>query len=200
MFAGGYFNTGYWSGSYFGGQQQAGPPPVVQVPTAPCSTTTFARPTISAPDWQHDFQPGTFAIARHRDEMPCYTRDASGDVYPCRFVTLVGDGQVRQSIPGELLYGISQEETRGAPVRPMLGQNDYRAAADGEPVFIYGPFAADVCLALGGSVKIGQRLTTDAIGRGIVATSGQWVLAIAEEVGSLGETRKVNVIEPQRMR
>ena len=146
------------------------------------------------------FQPGTYAPTRHRDEVPHYSRDAFGDIYTCRFVTLIYPGQVRQSIVGDLPYGVSGEETRGSPYREMLGQNDVRAAADGEPVFIYGPPASDVCLSLGGPVQIGQRLTTDYVGRGILATTGQWVLAIAEEPGAIGETRKVNLIEPQRMR
>ena len=72
--------------------------------------------------------------------------------------------------------------------------------ADSEDVFIYGANASDVPLELGGPVQIRDRLTSDAQGRGIVATPGTWAMAIAAEDGDQGQVRLVQVIVPQRVR
>jgi hypothetical protein len=126
---------------------------------------------------------------------------ASGDVYPSRFVILSSIlGRVQQAVLGSVLYGISQAETRGSPYRPSLAGIETRAAADGESVFVFGPYAADVFLVYGGIVAIGDRLTSDAQGRGIKATTGTFYLAIAQEPGNLGDLKKVTVVTPQRSR
>jgi hypothetical protein len=155
----------------------------------------------TSPDYIDDFQPGPYAVARHRSEMPCYSRMASGDIYPSRFVTLSNVlGRVRQSLLGDAPYGISQAETRGSPYRPSLVGIETRAAADGESVFVFGPYAVDVSLVYGGIVAIGDRLTSDSQGRGIKATTGTFYLAIAQEPGNLGDVRKATTVTPQRLR
>jgi hypothetical protein len=153
------------------------------------------------PDWQHDFQPGPYAPTRHREDMPCYSRSASGDIFPSHFVDLIAIGQVAQSIGSTTkLYGISQAETRTTPYRPLLTGIDLRAAVDGEDVFVFGPYAADVLLTYGGTVAINDRLTSDANGRGVKAKTNQFAIAVAQESGSAGDVKKVTVITPQRMR
>ena len=82
----------------------------------------------------------------------------------------------------------------------MTRHIETRAAADGDDVFIYAAPASDVPLTLGGPVQIGQRLTADALGRGVVAVTGQWVWAVAEEEGDADQIRNVNLITPQHMR
>lgn len=148
-----------------------------------------------------DFRTGPFALTRHRDEMPQYSRVATGDIFPSRFVMLdtSAPGRVKQAISGQLLYGISQAEVRGAPYRPSLTGIETRAAADGDRLFIFGPNGRDVLLTYGGQIAIGDRLTSDNSGQGVKALSpNDLILAVAQERGAAGMIRKVTIITSQR--
>jgi len=149
-----------------------------------------------------DFQPGPFARTRYRHGVPSYSRVATGDILPSRFVALdrARDGRVQQAAGGDSPYGISQAELRGAPYNPSLAATETRAAADGESVFVYGPYAADVPLVYGGLVQIGDWLTSDDLGRGVQAGAGDWAGAVAQQPGDAGQTKLVTVIAAQRVR
>jgi hypothetical protein len=140
---------------------------------------------------------------RWRPEMPAYSREASGDIYPSRFVSLDTTqlGNVKQAGAGQQIYGISQSEPRGFPKPgPSALLGDPRAAAQGDNVFIYGPPAAQVPLAFGGPVKIGDRLKSDQNGMGIKATSlYDECGAIAEEAGPAGYVGLVTLLPPERL-
>jgi hypothetical protein len=161
----------------------------------------FRRESSSRyPDWQYDHAEGPWAAVRNRPGIPSHSGIAVGAIYPSRFVVLVAPGKIRQAKTGDTPWGVTQEQTRNDPYRPSTEATETRAAADGDDVFVYGFNAADVPLTLGGPVAIGNRLTTDDQGRGIVATSGTWAMAIAEEPGDAGQVRKANLIPAQRVR
>jgi hypothetical protein len=146
-------------------------------------------------EWQQDRDSvGPYGVTRGRLGVPKASGVAQGDILPSRFVALAGRGKVKQAAVGDVLCGISAEEPRGSPVRQWLGQADTRAAADGEDCFVFGGGASEVPLLLGGPVYIGQRLTADSQGRGVVTGPGWWALAIAEEDGSEGDVRLVNLL------
>jgi hypothetical protein len=145
-------------------------------------------------EWQYDRQSGPFSETRGRVNVPASSGVAQGDILTSRFVTLIARGTYRQAVVGDRISGVSQEEPRGSPVREWLGQADSRAAANGDDVFIFGGGASEVPLLLGGVVAIGDRLSSDAQGRGVRTGPGWWALAIAEEDGSEGDVRLVNLL------
>lgn len=119
---------------------------------------------------------------------------AGGDIYPSRFVMLdtTDDHQVIQATAGLRVQGISQEWTKAAPVSGASAL----AAADLDPITVYGE-GQQCLLELGGSVTRGDRLKSDANGKGVAcATSGpvQNAGAIALESGSSGDLRRVQVL------
>jgi hypothetical protein len=144
------------------------------------------------------------ATTRKRPGMPSYSRMASGDVWPSRFLALDVDnlGQVVQGYAGAQIYGISQAETRNwPPPNPAMLLTDMRAAAANEPLFIFGFPAEKVPICYGATVRIGDRLKSDQNGMAVPATAaGDECGAIAEEAGSAGYVGLCTMITPQRRR
>lgn len=120
--------------------------------------------------------------------MPSFTKTANGNIAPSRFVRLdtTADGRVVQAGAGEKIYGISQPGTRRASYSSL---DDGYCAIVGESLQIYGPGSdKDVMLELGGTVSAGDRLKSDADGKGVVTTtSGNEVGAIAQVGGTSGQ-------------
>jgi hypothetical protein len=118
---------------------------------------------------------------------------AGGDIYPCRLVKLStsADFKVLQATAGDRPIGISQEGTRYAPGTPA---DTGIAAAAGDTPRVFG--LGEICLlelGTGGAVR-NDLLKSDANGKGVTASAGDEVGAIALESGAAGEKIKVQVI------
>lgn len=119
---------------------------------------------------------------------------AGGNISPSRFVSVDanGDNTVVQAGLNDQILGISQKGTRQVPIPSASSY----AAIDGDSLLVHIDGADDVLLEYGATVTRGQRLKSDANGKGIpVATSGeaQKVGAIALQSGSAGDVRPVLV-------
>ena len=119
---------------------------------------------------------------------------AGGDVSPSRFVKLNAsdDNQVLQCGANERPIGISQKHTKAFPIAGASGL----AAADGDGLEVHGEGEVAL-LEYGGNVTRGDRLKSDADGKGVaVATSGpvQNAGAVALESGADGELHLVQVL------
>ena len=120
---------------------------------------------------------------------------AKGDVYTCRFVKSDGtnDFAVVQATANDVVRGISQEGNREAPIPSVTSS---LAAQDGESLKVYGE-TQECLLELGGTVAAGDRLKSDANGKGVnIATTGtteQNIGAVALEGGASGAKIRVQV-------
>ena len=128
--------------------------------------------------------------------MPSYSKTANGNIAPSRFVILdtTNFGNVTQCALNGIPYGVSQPGTRNAP---YPGLDDGYAAIAGDHLFIYGPPDKDIMLELGGTVAIGDHLESDSSGRGVTTTTtGQWIGAIAQAPGTIGQLIPVQLVAP----
>jgi len=126
-----------------------------------------------------------------------YSKIAGASVAPSRIVKLLPNNTVVHATAAtDELYGITQPYTRRAPV---TGWDDGLAAVAGEPVNIFGP-GDDACkLELGGTVAIGDTLTSTTDGKGVATTTDKHrVIAIAMEAGVSGQVIKVKPIRFDR--
>ena len=131
--------------------------------------------------------------------MPSFTKVANGNITPARFVKLdvTADGRVLQAGAGEQIYGISQAGTRNTPYSTL---DDGFAAIAGENLKIFGPPDKEIMLELGGTVVRGDRLKSDASGRGLATVIAlDEVGAIAAASGVLGELIPVQCIPPAKL-
>ncbi len=120
---------------------------------------------------------------------------ASATILTSRFVKISGPGTVaQQNSAGAMCMGISQDGGREAPV-PLNQTSPVEAARVNETLDIkvaavhHGQFPM---LTLGtGGITAGQLLMSDANGAGVLATTGLWAGAIAEETGVAGDTVRV---------
>ncbi len=130
---------------------------------------------------------------------PSFTRVAGGNIKPSRFVTLTAAarGKVLAAGAGAEIYGISQEGTRNTPYSTL---DDGYAAIAGENIRIYGPPAKDVLLVLGGTVAAGDRLKSDADGKGVTTvTNLDEYGAIAMVDGVLNDVIPVQCVPPAQV-
>lgn len=112
---------------------------------------------------------------------------ADGDINRSRFVKpSTTDHRVLEADANEKVVGISQINAKTAPI-PSAST---LAGAQGDALTVHGPGESMVMLELGGTVTVGDKLKSDADGKGVVvATSGpvQNVGAIALRGGASGE-------------
>jgi len=129
---------------------------------------------------------------------------ADGQVFPARFLTTEGvsaDYQIKICESGEMPIAISDSYGRDAPI-PSITADPQQHAADEEPVAIIRPGGSiedgTALLQLGGTVTRGQRLmpNTNSDGTALVATAGNWVGAVADESGTIGQWIRVTPISP----
>lgn len=115
---------------------------------------------------------------------------ASGNISPSRFVklTTTADGEVTQAGAGEQIYGISQKTTRRTPYGAL---DDGYAAIAGENVGVHG-IGEECLLEAGGTVAPGDRLKSDASGKGVATTTNldEWG-AICLQAGTAGKLVRV---------
>jgi len=119
---------------------------------------------------------------------------ASGDINPARFVNISGERTIDESAAGTSLYvGISTEASKDTP---GISGASTLAAANGDQVAVYGP--GRVCrLTAGEAITAGDLLMADAQGRGVDATVGNYVGAIALEAATAaGQLIEVLVLSP----
>lgn len=123
---------------------------------------------------------------------------AGGNVNPSRFVNLnsTADHTVTQAGDNVFVFGIAHEGTKDVPIP---GASTLAAEA-GDPIKIYGEGEGDVLLELGGTVSPGNRLKSDANGKGVAialtgvsSTDVQHYGAIALEDGVFGDKIRVFV-------
>lgn len=127
--------------------------------------------------------------------MPSFTKVANGTIRPSRFVKLdtTADGLVLECDAGDQVYGISGPGTRNTP---LDGLDDGNHAIAGENCLIYGPPEKEVLLEIGtGGCSPGDRLASDADGKGVVATADEYG-AIASVMGVEGEVIPVQCVPP----
>lgn len=98
-----------------------------------------------------------------------FSKKANGNVAPSRFVKTdtSGDNLVAQAGAGEQVFGISQADTRRTPYSTL---DDGYCAIAGEDLKVFS--VGEVCLLeLGGTVTPGNRLKSDANGKGVAVTA-----------------------------
>lgn len=121
---------------------------------------------------------------------------AGGNVAPKRFITpstTAGKTAVQASAASQLLIGVSEMWTRYPPGSPS---DDGYVAVSTEPLPYRGPLQI-ASLTLGGTVSNpATPLTTDANGKGVAASTGNYVGALALELGVSGEDIDVYVLPP----
>lgn len=121
---------------------------------------------------------------------------AAGNIAPSIFVKEdTADGKVLASGAGEIIYGISQEGSRNAP---LTGRDDGYCAIAGENLRVYkNPEDKDCFLTVGGTVAPGDKLKADASGFGVATTSANDNIgAVAEENGTVGMLIRVMPLPP----
>lgn len=121
------------------------------------------------------------------------TLKASGDINPCRFITVSGQMTVAESNAGNVPLGISGESTRDAPL--PSGQSTLHAKS-GDPVVKH--MVGSVCLleAGTGGMTANNLLKPDADGKGINSAAGDLVGALALETVAAGVKGRVLVLSP----
>lgn len=123
-----------------------------------------------------------------------FSKLAGGNVTPRRIVKLNTSGRaVQAAARTDNLYGIAQPSTRRLA---LSGLDDGFAAVDGEMLNIFGPGDDECELELGGTVAIGDYITSDANGKGIKAdTDKDSVIAMVDKhAGVSGDVIKVKPI------
>ena len=130
--------------------------------------------------------------------MPEKSYLANGTINPSRFVKLdtTTQGRVLQCGAGDKCLGISQLGTRRSPEVDSSGN----AAQTGEPLGVHDEFGELCGLTLGGTVTVGDRLKSDANGKGVTTTTDQDEYgAIAKMNGVSGDVITVEVTPFSRM-
>lgn len=131
--------------------------------------------------------------------MPDYNKIANGDIATCRFVKLdtTSPGRVLQATAGSRVYGISGPDKRFAPYTPL---DDGLHRKVNEPCTIYGPGDNKAQLEIAGTVTAGDRLKSDADGKGVTTTTANdEVGAIADTSGTAGQLIWVTPVEPDKL-
>lgn len=120
---------------------------------------------------------------------------ANGTISPCRFVKLVTSttGRVTQATAGQQIFGISQMGIR----RDLYIDTNGFAALVNEPIGVFDD--TDECLLeCGGTVSAGDRLKSDANGKGVATTTNlDEYGALAIWSGVSGEQIRVKVARGQ---
>lgn len=99
--------------------------------------------------------------------MNIHSAKAGGNISPSRFVKITATGTVSQTGDAEICDGISQAGTRRVA---LDGLDDGYAAIAGYDIEYFGD-NAECLLELGGTVTIGQRIESDADGKGVASTA-----------------------------
>lgn len=121
---------------------------------------------------------------------------ASATILVSRFVKSSGVGTVaQQGTAGDPCVGISQDGGRYATI-PSNTADPVEAAQSGEPLDVIAPGEMrDATLLLGtGGATAGDRLMSDANGKGVAVTTGKFAGAIALETGVAGEVIRVRPV------
>ena len=130
--------------------------------------------------------------------MGVISRKANGNIAPSRFVKTdtTGDGLALQAGAGDKILGVSQAGTRRTPYG---GLDDGFAAIAGEDLEVFVQGEHNVMLELGGTVVAGDRLKSDANGKGITTTTtGDEMGAATDVAGTSGQVIPVRMISPSQ--
>jgi hypothetical protein len=126
---------------------------------------------------------------------------AGGSILPATFVKIDATKSqptvIAASAASDVLVGVAQEATDQPPI-PQLTGTQY-AADTGENCRVYQN--GDTCLLqLGtGGATAGNELTSDASGKGVAASAGNRVGAIALQTGVAGTFIRVRVTDPYKI-
>ena len=124
---------------------------------------------------------------------------ANGNVLPYSFVKLDTTAPfkvIQAAANSDILLGVSAEYTDTTPL--PSGGGTYAAIA-GEQLRVYR-VGCKCKLKIGaGGCTAGDRLTSDASGNGLTATSGQIAGAISLDTRASGELCDVEVIDPMKI-
>ena len=106
---------------------------------------------------------------------------ASGNIYPCRFVTVSGAHAGAQAGANARILGIARNETNYPPITdPRITVAGYHAV-DGEPIRMLGDGEVGLVEA-GAAITAGDRLKSDSNGKAVpIATTGNAV----QEIGAV---------------
>lgn len=121
-----------------------------------------------------------------------WSAKSGGNIAPSRFVkqSTSADNTVTQAGAGETVYGVSPRYTRRTPYSSL---DDGYCAISGEDVEVYG-VGEECWLELGATATAGQRLKSDADGKGTpVTANNDEVGAVAIQSGTSGQLIRVQV-------
>lgn len=124
---------------------------------------------------------------------------AGGNISPSVFVTIdpsADETVLEASVTGQPTIGVMQQGMRDTP--GLTGSDTDVAAASGDQNFhVFAP--GDICpLVAGGTFNAGAELMATTNGRGILATSGYYVGAIALQAGVNDRVVNVMVVRYQK--
>jgi hypothetical protein len=118
---------------------------------------------------------------------------ATGDVNPCRFITQNGSNTAAQCGAGGVVCGVSKEWTRMPTISGAVSYSETRIAISGESIPYWG-FGAEAVIEVGGTVAGGAYLKSDANGRAVTATTGDYAYARAIQGTSAGVGTKITIL------
>lgn len=119
---------------------------------------------------------------------------ATGNVYPCRFVKVgATSNSGAQATAGDPAVGISQNWTRSVNLEGAISVSSPYIAIAGEGIPLWG-LGQEALLELGGTVAAGNRLKSDADGKGVVAAAADGAYAVALQSGVSGNFIRVVVV------
>lgn len=119
---------------------------------------------------------------------------ANGNVYPSRLVIIDSTGAANKVVTATAattqLYGVAQAGTRRVP---YSGLDDAYAAIAGENVMVFT--VGDRCMVeAGAAVTAGDLITSDSVGRGITASTTNYVVGEAlQSASAAGELFEIRV-------
>lgn len=119
---------------------------------------------------------------------------AGGTITPCRFVkgdTTADEQVVVAAANTDVIIGVAQEGMKRAPGLP--GSDSTIAAESGDLVQVHS-LGNDCLLECGGTVTRFDYLTSDSVGRGVTASTGNIYGAQALQSGSTGSKIRVLVL------
>lgn len=117
-------------------------------------------------------------------QNPNATFIAAAQTNPSIFVKQSGSYGATPAGAGNLVVGVSQPNTKTTLVSYAADTND--------PVAVFGE-SQECWLVYGGTVAAGANLKSDSSGRGVTASTGDNVGAVALEAGAVGELHRVRV-------
>lgn len=119
---------------------------------------------------------------------------SEGDISPCRFVKMgSASNKGAQATAGSPCVGVTQNFTRSVSLGGYITLTETLIAKAGDAIPMWG-FGSAALLQLGGTVAAGDRLKSDANGKGVTAAAADGAYAIALQSGVADNFITVQII------